>query len=130
MTRPPGRTGVLLYLSGPETVSIQIPDTNRISRQLSVHLGSRAPQNKCFFSSVYGLFIHCAAVELTGIFSDIMNLKDRAVRFYDSLVLPRQVTTRSGGYLGHGGEGMYGRFCKFNIDYSSKVESPYVLSIS
>ena len=30
MTRPPGRTGVLLYLSGPETVSIPIPATNRM----------------------------------------------------------------------------------------------------
>ena len=42
------------------------------------------------------LFIHCAAAELTGIFSDIMNLKD-CVRFSDSLVLPQQLKTRSGG---------------------------------
>ena len=35
------------------------------------------------------LFIHCAATELMGIFSDIMNLKDW-VGFSDSLVLPLQ----------------------------------------
>ena len=51
------------------------------------------------------LFIHCAAAELTGIFSDIMNLKD-CVRFSDSLVLQQHVKTRSEGYLGHGGEGI------------------------
>ena len=51
------------------------------------------------------LFIHCAAVELTGIFSDIMNRKDY-VRFSDSLVLQPQVNTRSEGYLGHGREGI------------------------
>ena len=39
--------------------------------------------------------------ELTGIFSDIMNLKDR-IGFSDSWVLPQQVKTRSVGYLGHG----------------------------
>ena len=51
------------------------------------------------------LFIHCAAAELTGIFSDIMNLKD-CVWFSDSLVLQQLVKTRSEGYLGHGGEGI------------------------
>jgi hypothetical protein len=36
-------------------------------------------QNKPFFLllCIQSLFIHCAATELTGIFSDIMNLKDR-----------------------------------------------------
>ena len=51
------------------------------------------------------LFIDCAAAELTGIFSDIMNLKD-CVRFSDSLVLQQLVKTRTEGYLGHGGEGI------------------------
>ena len=41
-----------------------------------------------------------------------MNLKDCAVGFSDSLVLPQQVKTRSAGYLGHGGEGIGGK--KFN----------------
>ena len=53
------------------------------------------------------LFINLAAAELTGIFSDIMNLKD-CVGFSDSLVLQQQVKTRSGGYLGHDGEGIEG----------------------
>ena len=38
---------------------------------------------------IRSLFIHCAATKLTGIFSDILNLKDR-VGFSDSLVLPQQ----------------------------------------
>ena len=54
------------------------------------------------------LFIHCTSAELTGIFSDIMNLKD-CVGFSDSLVLQQQVKTRSGSYLGHGGEGIEGK---------------------
>ena len=54
-------------------------------------------------TSIRSLFIHCGAAKLTGIFSDIMNLKDR-VGFSDSRVLPQQVKTRIVGYLGHGGE--------------------------
>jgi hypothetical protein len=56
------------------------------------------------------LFIHCTSAELTGIFSDIMNLKD-CVGFSDSLVLQQQVglKTRGWGYLGHGGEGISGK---------------------
>ena len=45
--------------------------------------------------------------ELAGIFSDIMNLKD-CVGFSDSLILPQQVKTYSGGYLAHGVEGIGG----------------------
>ena len=67
-------------------------------------------QIKCFFlpTCLRSLLIHCAAVELMGIFSDIMNLKD-CVGFSDSLVLPQQIKARSGGYLGHGGEGIGGK---------------------
>ena len=54
-------------------------------------------------TSLRSLFIHCAAAELTGILSDIMNLKDR-VGFSDSRVLPQQVKTHSVGYISHGGD--------------------------
>jgi hypothetical protein len=57
-----------------------------------------------YFYDLYS-FIHCAAAELTGIFSEIMNLKD-GVRFSDSLVLQQHVKTRCEGYLGYGGEGI------------------------
>ena len=50
-------------------------------------------------------------------FSDIMNLKD-CVGFSDSLVLPQQAKTRSGGYLGHGGEGIGGRNLGFDSQKS------------
>ena len=62
----------------------------------------------CFSSAVFTIFIHCAAAELTGIFSDIMDLKDCA-GFSDSLVLQQPVKTGSGGYLGHGREGIGGK---------------------
>ena len=39
MTRPPGRTGVLLYFSGPETVSILIPAANTSTIMLSTKPG-------------------------------------------------------------------------------------------
>ena len=42
-----------------------------------------------------------------GIFSDIMNLKD-CVGFSDSGTSTTK-TRRSGGYLGHGGEGIWGK---------------------
>ena len=53
-----------------------------------------------FFSSdVFTIFIlPLHSGELTGILSDIINLID-CVGFSDSLVLPEQVKTHSGGYL-------------------------------
>ena len=43
------------------------------------------------------------------IFSDIMLYLKDCIRLSDPLVLPQQVRTHSGGYLGHGGEGIGGK---------------------
>jgi hypothetical protein len=55
----------------------------------SVHTNKVVTSSFFLLTCIRSLFIHCAATELTGIFSDIMNLKG-CVGFSDFLVLPQQ----------------------------------------
>ena len=75
-----------------------------IKRKLQVSTDGLGQGNALFslLTCIRSLFIHCTATELTGIFSDIMR---RVLRLSGTST----TKTRSGGYLGHGGEGIGGK---------------------